>query len=67
MRASVEVAREQGVLLELGPSLADLAAAARAAGEAGLAAAADAERRAIVERIGPEIRRLGWLWADHPA
>jgi hypothetical protein len=40
--------------------LALLADAARAHGDAALAAQADAERAALVERIGPEVRRLAW-------
>jgi hypothetical protein len=63
LQASAESARAQGVVLQLGRTLADLADTARSAENLPLAAAADAERAAIIERIGPEIRRLGWLWA----
>jgi hypothetical protein len=64
LQASAAVARTQGNALELGCTLADLAVVARARGDADLAAEADAERMAVVERIGPEIRRLGWLWTN---
>jgi hypothetical protein len=50
-------------VFELGVTLADLAEVARAQGATDVAAAAAAELTALVERIGPEIRRLGWLWA----
>jgi len=54
-------------VLELGCTLADLADVARLRGDSDLALAADAERAAIVEQIGPELGRLGWLWANPKA
>jgi DNA-binding CsgD family transcriptional regulator len=57
---SAAVARSQHALIELGRTLAVLADAARTHGDATLAAQADAERGAVVERIGPEVRGLPW-------
>jgi DNA-binding CsgD family transcriptional regulator len=57
---SAAVARSQQAIIELGRTLAVLADAARTHGDATLAAQADTERAAVVERIGPEVRGLGW-------
>jgi DNA-binding CsgD family transcriptional regulator len=57
---SAAVARSQQAIIELGRTLAVLADAARTHGDATLAAQADAERAAVVDRIGPEVRGLGW-------
>jgi predicted ATPase len=64
LQASAAVARAPGNVLELGVTLADLEEAAWAQGATAMAVAAEAERRALVERIGPEIRHLGWFWAN---
>jgi DNA-binding CsgD family transcriptional regulator/tetratricopeptide (TPR) repeat protein len=58
--ASAAAARSQHMLIQLGRTLTLLADAARQGGDAALAARADAERAAIVERIGPEVRGLAW-------
>jgi DNA-binding CsgD family transcriptional regulator len=58
--ASSAVARSQHATIELGRSLAVLADAGRKHGDEALVAQADAERAAIVERIGPEVRGLAW-------
>jgi tetratricopeptide (TPR) repeat protein len=60
LQAGAETARAQGALVELGRTLAALAEMARAAGDAALAAEADAERAEVVARIGPEVRGLAW-------
>lgn len=54
--ASATVARSQQAIIELGRTLAVLADAARKDGDQALAAQADAERAAIVERIGSDAR-----------
>jgi DNA-binding NarL/FixJ family response regulator len=54
------VACSQHAVIELGRTLAVLADAARKRDNETLAAQADAERAAIVERIGPEVRGLAW-------
>ena len=53
---SATVARSQQAIIELGRTLAVLADAARKDGDQALAAQADAERAAIVERIGSDAR-----------
>jgi DNA-binding CsgD family transcriptional regulator len=58
--ASAAVARSQHSIIELGRTLAVLADAARKHGDKALATQADAERAAVVERIGPEVRGLSW-------
>jgi DNA-binding NarL/FixJ family response regulator len=58
--ASAEVARAQHAVVQLGRTLAPLAETARARADLTSAAAADAERRRIVERIGPAARGLNW-------
>jgi hypothetical protein len=63
LQASAVVARRPGSVFELGVTLADLAEVARAQGATDVAASASADLTALVERIGPEIRRLGCLWA----
>ncbi len=67
LRNAADLARASGNMLELGPALADLAAVAREQAATHLAVAADAERLDIVERIGPEVRRLGWRWTSPTA
>jgi class 3 adenylate cyclase/tetratricopeptide (TPR) repeat protein/DNA-binding XRE family transcriptional regulator len=57
---SAAAARAQEALLDLGRTLAALAEQARAAGNEAQAAEAEAERAAIVERIGPEVHGLAW-------
>jgi len=52
--------RSQHAGIELGRTLGVLADAARNHGDEGQAANTDAERAAIVERIGPEVRGLSW-------
>ena len=53
-------------VLYLGAVLEGVSTVASSLGEAELAAEADAERAMIVQRIGPEVRRLGWSWAETP-
>jgi tetratricopeptide (TPR) repeat protein len=57
---SAAVARQQGALVHVGRTLAILADIACKTGDVTLATKADAERRAIVEQIGPEVRGLPW-------
>ena len=60
LHESAGVAREQQALLQLGATLAALSEVARTADDQITAREADIERRAIVERIGPEVRILSW-------
>jgi hypothetical protein len=60
LQTSAATARSQHAVVQLGRTLALLADAARAHGDAALAAQADAERAALVKRIGPEVRGLAW-------
>jgi hypothetical protein len=60
LQASADVARSQHALVDLARTLAVLASVARDHGEVAIARQADAERVAIVERIGPETRGLTW-------
>jgi DNA-binding NarL/FixJ family response regulator len=60
LQASTERARSQHTVVELGQSLASIAAMAHRCGSAELANQADAERSAIVERLGTEARALSW-------
>ena len=60
LQASAAVARSQHAFVELGRTLAVAAALARQRGDIALAERADAERTAIVERIGAEVRGLEW-------
>jgi hypothetical protein len=64
LQASAEVAREQGAVVQLGRTLAVLAETARLGGAPALAAAAAAERAAVVARLGPEARGLPWAGAS---
>jgi DNA-binding CsgD family transcriptional regulator len=57
---SAASARSQQAIIELGRTLAVLADVARTLGDATLAAQADVERAAVVDRIGPEVRGLAW-------
>jgi tetratricopeptide (TPR) repeat protein/transcriptional regulator with XRE-family HTH domain len=57
---SAAVARKQESHVQVGRTLAVLADVARKAGTFALAAEADAERLAIVEQIGLEVRGLPW-------
>jgi DNA-binding NarL/FixJ family response regulator len=60
LQASAAVARSQHALVELGRTLALAAGLARQRGEVALAEHADAERTAIANRIGAEVRALKW-------
>jgi DNA-binding NarL/FixJ family response regulator len=60
LRASAALARSQHALTESAQSLMLLASVARQKGDDTTAAQADAERLAIVERIGPEARVMAW-------
>ena len=57
---SAEISRSQHAAIELGRTLLVLADVARRADHLTLAREADAERAAIVERIGPQARGLAW-------
>jgi DNA-binding NarL/FixJ family response regulator len=61
---SAVLARSQHAVLELAHTLRLLASLARQQGDADAARQADAERAAIVERIGPEA--LAMVWAQGP-
>ena len=58
---SASVARAQKSLIQLGRILEVLASAARRQGDPRLAGECDAERTAIIEKIGPEGRGLAWV------
>jgi ATP/maltotriose-dependent transcriptional regulator MalT len=58
LKISARIARSQRAALQRGRTLTVLADVARQSGEATLARAADDERAALVERIGPEVRGL---------
>ena len=60
LQASASEARAQGAQVELGRTLAALIAHARTGGDEALAASVAAEHAALLERIGPEVRRLAW-------
>src|SRR5438067_3893398 len=60
LQASAAEGRAQTSLIQLGRTLAVLADTARAAGETPLWQEVQAERCAVVERIGPEVQRLPW-------
>ena len=60
LQASAAAARSQHARVELGRTLAVAAALARQRGDMPLAEHADAERTAIVEQIGAEVRGLKW-------
>jgi DNA-binding NarL/FixJ family response regulator len=60
LQASAAVARSQHASVELGRTLAVAAVLARQRGDMALAEHADAERTAVVERIGAEVRGLKW-------
>jgi DNA-binding CsgD family transcriptional regulator/tetratricopeptide (TPR) repeat protein len=57
---SASAARSQHAHIQLGRTLSLLAEAARLRGDVDLAKESDAERAAIVKRIGPEVRGLAW-------
>jgi DNA-binding CsgD family transcriptional regulator len=57
---SATLARVQTSFIQLGRTLDVLARAARLYGDERLAAAADVERAALIEQIGPEVRVLAW-------
>jgi DNA-binding NarL/FixJ family response regulator len=60
LQASAALARSQHAVMELAQTLATLALVARQHGDDATARQADAERLAIVERIGPEARVMVW-------
>jgi non-specific serine/threonine protein kinase len=60
LQASADIARAQKTDPQLGRSLSALAAAARSSGDHLVAARAELELAAVVERIGPEVRGLPW-------
>jgi class 3 adenylate cyclase/tetratricopeptide (TPR) repeat protein len=60
LQESAAEARRQECVLHLARTLFVVADVARANGDEAVAAAADAERVAIIERIGPEVRGLVW-------
>ena len=60
LHEGARLAREQHALLQLGATLAVLAEVATTVGDQATALEADVERRAIIERIGPEVRILTW-------
>jgi hypothetical protein len=60
LQESAEVARAREARIDLGRTLAVLAEVAHTAGREAMAQEADAERAAIVARIGPEVRGLAW-------
>jgi DNA-binding NarL/FixJ family response regulator len=60
LHASAAIARSQHAVIQLGRTLAVLAEAARKVNDEALGAQAETERADIVERIGPEVRRLAW-------
>jgi non-specific serine/threonine protein kinase len=60
LQSSAEVARSQHALIEYGRTLSVLAQAARQCGDQTLLAQAAAERAAVVDTIGPEVRNLDW-------
>jgi DNA-binding NarL/FixJ family response regulator len=60
LHASAAQARSHNAVIELAQTLALLASVARQRGDDVTARQADAERSAIVERIGPESRVMAW-------
>jgi len=60
LQESARLAREQHALLQLGATLTALAEVATTLGDQATALEADVERRALIERIGPEVRVLIW-------
>ncbi|MBV9602846.1 MAG: response regulator transcription factor [Chloroflexi bacterium] len=60
LEASAAEARKQGALVQLGRTLAVLSNVAAAQGHAHVQQTVDAERTAVVERIGPHVEHLPW-------
>ena len=60
LEESAALARAQHWPIQLGRTMAVLADAARQRNDVELATRSDAERAAVVERIGPEVRGLAW-------
>jgi DNA-binding CsgD family transcriptional regulator len=60
LKGGAELARSQHAVIDLAQTLALISSIARGTNRQSLATEADAERRAIVERVGPTARPLSW-------